>query len=139
MVFSSNVSSWEPGARGRAERVRTGTGRKRAEVVDRHPGGAAASQQFEPRCLSYQDRSPSFPLDRRPDFVSLEATSSPAADRGTERAGPELTPSRWFDALEAMLGVDLGVGATMAFGMSEHQAFAQGLGHHAGRGGNSRC
>jgi len=41
---------------------------------------------------------------------------------GLRRAGREVTMESFIDALEGMKGIDLGVGAAMSFGMSEHQA-----------------
>src|SRR6266850_6035064 len=41
---------------------------------------------------------------------------------GLKKAGRDFTTESLVDALEQLRGVDLGVGATMAFGMSEHQA-----------------
>ncbi len=41
---------------------------------------------------------------------------------GLKKAGRDFTTESLIDALEQLRGIDLGVGATMAFGMSEHQA-----------------
>jgi ABC-type branched-subunit amino acid transport system substrate-binding protein len=73
--------------------------------------------------LKYQELLPKHSLGEKPDFVSLEGyLAASLLIEGLKRAGPEFTTESLVDALEGMRGVDLGVGATMAFGMSEHQA-----------------
>ena len=73
--------------------------------------------------LKYQELLPKYSLGEKPDFVSLEGyLAAGLLIEGLKRAGPDFTTESLVDALEGMRGVDLGVGATMAFGMSEHQA-----------------
>src|SRR5439155_2670953 len=73
--------------------------------------------------LKYQELLPKHSLGEKPDFVSLEGyMAASLLIEGLKRAGPEFTTESLVDALEGMRGVDLGVGAVMAFGMSEHQA-----------------
>ena len=73
--------------------------------------------------LKYQELLPKHSLGEKPDFVSLEGyLAASLLIEGLKRAGPDFTTESLVDALEGMRGVDLGVGATMAFGMSEHQA-----------------
>ena len=48
----------------------------------------------------------------------------------------DVTTESLVDTLEAMRGVDLGVGAVMAFGMSEHQASHKVWGTVLDAGGN---
>ena len=73
--------------------------------------------------LKYQELLPKHSLGEKPDFVSLEGyLAASLLIEGLKRAGPEFTTESLVDALEGMRGVDLGVGAMMAFGMSEHQA-----------------
>jgi branched-chain amino acid transport system substrate-binding protein len=73
--------------------------------------------------LKYQELLPKHSLGEKPDFVSLEGyLTASLLIEGLKRAGPDFTTESLVDALEGMRGVDLGVGATMAFGMSEHQA-----------------
>jgi len=73
--------------------------------------------------LKYQELLPKHSLGEKPDFVSLEGyLAASLLIEGLKRAGPEFTTESLVDALEGMRGVDLGVGAVMAFGMSEHQA-----------------
>jgi ABC-type branched-subunit amino acid transport system substrate-binding protein len=71
----------------------------------------------------YQDLLPKYSLGEKPDFVSLEGyLAASMLIEGLRKTGRELDTEKLVDALEALRGVDLGVGATMSFGMSEHQA-----------------
>jgi ABC-type branched-subunit amino acid transport system substrate-binding protein len=73
--------------------------------------------------LHYQELLPKYSLGEKPDFVSLEGyLAANLLVEGLKRAGRDFTTESLIDALEAMRGIDLGVGATMGFGMSEHQA-----------------
>ena len=73
--------------------------------------------------LRYQELLPKFSLGEKPDFVSLEGyLAAQLLIEGLRRAGREFTTESLIDALEGMRGVDLGIGAPMSFGMSEHQA-----------------
>jgi ABC-type branched-subunit amino acid transport system substrate-binding protein len=71
----------------------------------------------------YQELLPKYSVGEKPDFVSLEGyLAASLLIEGLRRAGRDFTTESLIDALEAMKGVDLGVGASMSFGMSEHQA-----------------
>ena len=60
---------------------------------------------------------------RSPSSSRWKATSPPMLlIEGLRKAGRDLTTETLVDALENLRGVDLGVGAPMSFGMSEHQA-----------------
>ena len=73
--------------------------------------------------LRYQELLPRFSLGEKPDFVSLEGyLAAQLFIEGLRRAGRDFTVESMIDALESMRGVDLGIGAPMSFGMSEHQA-----------------
>ena len=73
--------------------------------------------------LRYQELLPRYSLGEKPDFVSLEGyLAANLLIEGLKRAGRDFTTESLIDSLEAMRGVDLGVGATMSFAMSEHQA-----------------
>jgi ABC-type branched-subunit amino acid transport system substrate-binding protein len=73
--------------------------------------------------LRYQELLPKHSLGEKPDFVSLEGyLAANLMIEALKHAGRDFTTESLVDALEGMRGVDLGVGATMAFGMSEHQA-----------------
>ncbi len=73
--------------------------------------------------LKYQELLPKYSLGEKPDFVSLEGyLAATLLIEGLRRTGRALTTESLVDTLEAMRGIDLGVGATMNFGMSEHQA-----------------
>jgi branched-chain amino acid transport system substrate-binding protein len=71
----------------------------------------------------YQDLLPKYSVGEKPDFVSLEGyLAATLLVEGLRRAGRDFTTETLIDSLESMKGVDLGVGALMSFGMSEHQA-----------------
>lgn len=73
--------------------------------------------------LKYQELLPKYSLGEKPDFVSLEGyLAAQLLIEATRRAGPDFTLESFVDGLEAMKGVDLGIGAMMGFGMGEHQA-----------------
>ena len=73
--------------------------------------------------LRYQELLPKYSLGEKPDFVSLEGyLAANLLIEALRRAGKDFTTESLVDALEQMRGIDLGVGATMGFGMSEHQA-----------------
>ena len=72
--------------------------------------------------LRYQDLLKKHAPGEKPDFVSLEGyLAGTLLVEGLKRAST-LETEKVIDALEAMRGVDLGTGATLSFGMSEHQA-----------------
>jgi len=71
----------------------------------------------------YQELLPKYSVGEKPEFSSLEGyLAATLLIEGLKRAGRDFTMESFIDALEAMRGVDLGVGASMSFGMSEHQA-----------------
>jgi ABC-type branched-subunit amino acid transport system substrate-binding protein len=73
--------------------------------------------------LRYQELLPRYSLGEKPDFVSLEGyLAANLLIEGLRKAGRDVTTETLVDALESLRGVDLGVGAAMSFGMSEHQA-----------------
>jgi branched-chain amino acid transport system substrate-binding protein len=73
--------------------------------------------------LKYQELLPKYSLGEKPDFVSLEGyLAANLLVEGLKRAGRDFTTESLIDSLETLRGIDLGVGAAMSFGMSEHQA-----------------
>ena len=73
--------------------------------------------------LKYQELLPKYSLGEKPDFVSLEGyLAAQLLIEATRRVGRDFTLESFVDGLEAMRGVDLGIGATLGFGMGEHQA-----------------
>jgi branched-chain amino acid transport system substrate-binding protein len=73
--------------------------------------------------LKYQELLPKYSLGERPDFISLEGyLAAQLLIEGLKRAGPEFSMEGLVDTLESMRGIDLGIGAQLGFGMSEHQA-----------------
>jgi ABC-type branched-subunit amino acid transport system substrate-binding protein len=57
------------------------------------------------------------------DYVSFEGyIAANVLIQGIKRAGPQVDTERLIDTLEAMRGVDLGLGTQLNFGRAEHQA-----------------
>jgi ABC-type branched-subunit amino acid transport system substrate-binding protein len=73
--------------------------------------------------LRYQELLKKYAPNEKPDFVSLEGylAASLLID-GLKRAGPTADTEKIIDSLEQIRGLDLGTGAPVSFGMSEHQA-----------------
>jgi branched-chain amino acid transport system substrate-binding protein len=72
--------------------------------------------------LRYQELLRKYAPGERPDFVSLEGyLAGTLLTEGLRRAA-SLDTERVIDALESIRGLDLGTGASLSFGMSEHQA-----------------
>src|SRR5213080_3078677 len=87
--------------------------------------------------LRYQELLPKYSLGEKPDFVSLEGyLAASLLIEGLKRAGRDFTTETLVDALEELRALDLGVGATMGFGMSEHQASHKVWGTVLDAGGN---
>ena len=73
--------------------------------------------------LKYQELLPKYSVGEKPDFISLEGyLAAQLLIEATRRAGRDFTMESFVDGLEAMKGIDLGIGATLGFGMGEHQA-----------------
>ena len=73
--------------------------------------------------LKYQELLPKYSVGEKPDFISLEDyLAAQLLIEATRRAGRDFTMESFVDGLEAMKGIDLGIGATLGFGMGEHQA-----------------
>jgi eukaryotic-like serine/threonine-protein kinase len=61
--------------------------------------------------------------NEKPGFVSLEGyLVGLVLTEGLRRAGDNLTTDTFIEALESIRNLDLGIGATLNFGPSEHQA-----------------
>jgi ABC-type branched-subunit amino acid transport system substrate-binding protein len=59
----------------------------------------------------------------RPNFVSLEGyLAAKLLIEGLQRAGRNVTTETLVNALESIKGLDMGIGAPLSFGPSEHQA-----------------
>ena len=72
--------------------------------------------------LKYQEMLRKYAPSERPDFVSLEGyLAGTLLVEGLKRA-TALETEKVIDALESIRGLDLGTGASLNFGMSEHQA-----------------
>jgi branched-chain amino acid transport system substrate-binding protein len=72
--------------------------------------------------LRYQELLRKYAPGEKPDFVSLEGyLAGTLLVEGLKRAA-SLDTERVIDALESIRNLDLGTGASLSFGMSEHQA-----------------
>src|SRR5262249_10986116 len=72
--------------------------------------------------LRYRERLAQFFPEERPGFVSLEGyIAAKLLCAGLEKAGPELNTDGLVEALESIRNLDLGLGAPITFGPSEHQ------------------
>ncbi len=73
--------------------------------------------------LKYQELLPKYSVGEKPEFSSLEGyLAATLLIEGLKRVGRDFTMESFVDGLEALKGVDLGIGAVLNFGMSEHQA-----------------
>jgi ABC-type branched-subunit amino acid transport system substrate-binding protein len=73
--------------------------------------------------LKYQEQLRKYAPGERPGYLSLEGwISARLLIEGLQRAGRQLTTDALIDALEGIRGLDLGLGAPLGFGPSEHQA-----------------
>jgi ABC-type branched-subunit amino acid transport system substrate-binding protein len=72
--------------------------------------------------LEYRDRLAQYFPAERPGFISLEGyIAAKVLCTALQKAGPELTTERLVEALEAINGLDFGIGTKVSFGPSEHQ------------------
>jgi branched-chain amino acid transport system substrate-binding protein len=72
--------------------------------------------------LRYQEALARYGPGEKPDFISLEGyVDGMVLVEALRRAGRALTTERLVQALEDLHGLDLGLGAPISFGPSEHQ------------------
>jgi ABC-type branched-subunit amino acid transport system substrate-binding protein len=73
--------------------------------------------------LKYRELLKKYYPSERPGFTSLEGyLDAVLLTEGLKRAGTHLTTERLIDALESIRDFDVGLGAPISFGPSEHQA-----------------
>jgi len=73
--------------------------------------------------LEYKNALAKYFPGETPDYVSLEGyVAANVLIQGLKKAGPQLDTERLIDNLEAMRNIDLGLGTSLNFGRSEHQA-----------------
>jgi ABC-type branched-subunit amino acid transport system substrate-binding protein len=73
--------------------------------------------------LKYQEALKRHAPSERPDFVSLEGyIAGSILVEALKRVGRPLTSEALVEALEAVKGLDLGIGVPVSYGPSEHQA-----------------
>lgn len=86
------------------------------QVVPPIDSGASAVVKYREVLNRY------YPTDR-PSFISLEGYIAAAVlTKGIEKVGDNLTTDRLIEALESIRDLDLGLGAPISFGPSDHQA-----------------
>jgi branched-chain amino acid transport system substrate-binding protein len=94
----------------------TGEGVIVTQVVPPVDSGASA-------VLAYKKQLEKTAPDEHPDAVSFEGyLAGRLLVEGLQRAGRELDAEKLVDALESIRELDLGTGAKLSFGPSEHQA-----------------
>jgi ABC-type branched-subunit amino acid transport system substrate-binding protein len=72
--------------------------------------------------LKYKEALAKYFPGEKPDFVSLEGyIAATIFLEGLKHAGPNPTTDSLIGALEAIHGLDLGIGTSITFGLSEHQ------------------
>jgi ABC-type branched-subunit amino acid transport system substrate-binding protein len=72
--------------------------------------------------MRYRDLLKRYSAGEAPDFVSLEGyVAGLLLAEGLRRTGRVLDTERLIDTLETIRGLDLGIGAALNFGPSEHQ------------------
>ena len=73
--------------------------------------------------LEYKNALAKYFPGEAPDYVSLEGyVAANVLVQGIKRAGPQLDTEKLIDTLETMRNLDLGLGTSLGFGRSEHQA-----------------
>jgi branched-chain amino acid transport system substrate-binding protein len=73
--------------------------------------------------LEYKNALAKYFPGEAPDYVSLEGyVAANVLIQGLKRAGSQVDTERLIDNLEAMRNIDLGLGTSLNFGRSEHQA-----------------
>jgi serine/threonine protein kinase/ABC-type branched-subunit amino acid transport system substrate-binding protein len=86
------------------------------QVVPHYESGATG-------VLRYREALKKFHPDQRADFVSLEGyVVGQLFAEGLRRAGRQLDTEKLVDAFEGIHDFDPGIGGTLSFGMSQHQA-----------------
>jgi branched-chain amino acid transport system substrate-binding protein len=92
-----------------------------------------------PVAARYRDALHRYFPGESPDFISLEGyVSGSLLVEGLRRAGRGVNSESVVDALESIRGLDLGLGAPISFGPSEHQASHQVWGTVLERNGQYR-
>ena len=73
--------------------------------------------------LEYKNALAKYFPGETPDYVSLEGyISAKLLINAMKRVGPQLDTEKLIDALEDLHNLDLGLGTSLGFGRSEHQA-----------------
>ncbi len=98
------------------------------QLGPKYPAGVIVTQVVPPidssatEVLRYRDELAKYFKGEKPDFVSLEGyLATSVLMEGFRRAGKNPTTESLIDALESIHGLDLGIGAPINYGLSEHQ------------------
>jgi len=104
-------------------------GEELAQLGPRYPDGVMVTQVVPnpnsraTAIIRYRDELKRYAPGEKPGFVSLEGwVVARLLIEGLQRAGKQLTTDGVIEALEALKGLDLGIGVPLTFGPSEHQA-----------------
>jgi branched-chain amino acid transport system substrate-binding protein len=82
-----------------------------------------AVDSYATAILKYKSALAKFFPGQTPDYVSLEGfVAARVLVEALRRAGPQLDTERLVDALEGLRNLDLGLGTTVNYGRTEHQA-----------------
>jgi ABC-type branched-subunit amino acid transport system substrate-binding protein len=81
-----------------------------------------AVDSYSTAILEYKSALARYFPGEAPDYVSLEGyVTAKVMAEALKRAGPQLDTERLVDALESLRDFDIGLGAPINFGMTEHQ------------------
>jgi ABC-type branched-subunit amino acid transport system substrate-binding protein len=82
-----------------------------------------AVEGYSSLILGYKSALGSYASGEAPDYVSLEGyIAANVLVEALKRTGPQLDTERLVEGLESMRNLDLGLGTTITFGPTEHQA-----------------
>ncbi|HKD12188.1 MAG TPA: ABC transporter substrate-binding protein [Thermoanaerobaculia bacterium] len=94
----------------------------------KYPQGVIVTQVVPPvdssatEVIRYREALEKYFRGEKPDFVSLEGyLAASVLMEGFRRAGKNPTGETLIDALESIRGLDIGIGAPITYGLSEHQ------------------
>jgi len=94
----------------------------------KYPAGVIVTQVVPPvdssatAVLRYREALEKYFRGEKPDYVSLEGyLATTVLMEGFRRAGKNPSGESLIDALESIHGLDIGIGAPITFGLSEHQ------------------
>ena len=82
-----------------------------------------AVESFSTAALDYKTALGKFFPGEKPDYVSFEAyLTTNLLIEGLKKAGPQLDTEKLVDALESLHTIDMGLGTSLGYTLTEHQA-----------------